>query len=372
MLNAAKPYIDVTLSKEGYPNPIQPRDFSKFMESHTAYNNRTPAVMDRVLVLDGMSTRVKDFCQSFKSLRFALQEEDDEDDPKPLLEYDPAWDQKTEAGRKACLEWDENHIIPALRKQFTFKGGKSEHEAIVDMLKGIDPKKDGSDWAQVRMRLKSFQERREQEGGESSEADNLQLIKWVLEALKPKWPSLYVWMKKLPKKDHWQPTDVIEWVDEMSAMSEEFLQMANGAMQDYTRFLTEKSTGKDKPAQDSAVKSNNQGVKFDNNAVGTSKANDKGTRKRHDPGIICLRCDEPGHIARNCTNKGKPAVTYRRSASQQGDRGGEKGSKGGTGNGEKKGSVAAAVASETTDEWQEFKDFQEFKANKSKASRRKT
>ena len=66
-------------------------------------------------------------------------------------------------------------------------------------------------------------------------------------------------MKKLPKKD--QPTDVIEWVDDMAEMSEKFLQMANGAMQDYTRFLTDKSTSKDsdKPAQDSGVKSNDKG-----------------------------------------------------------------------------------------------------------------
>jgi hypothetical protein len=86
-------------------------------------------------------------------------------------------------------------------------------------------------------------------------------------------------MKKLPKKD--QHTNVIEMVDEMAVMSEEFLKMANGAMQDYTRFLTEKSeksTGKDKQARDSGVKSNNQGVRFDNNAAGTSKAADKVTR----------------------------------------------------------------------------------------------
>ncbi len=78
--------------------------------------------------------------------------------------------------------------------------------------------------------------------------------------------------------------------------------MANGAMQDYTRFLTEKSekpTGKDKQAQDSGVKSNNQGVKFDNNAAGTSKAGGKDTQKRHDPNIVCLRCDEPGHKLRD-------------------------------------------------------------------------
>ena len=185
MLNAARPYIDVTLDSKGYPLAIQPRDFFTFMEAHAAFNNRTPNVTEKALVLEGMSIRVKDFCLSFKGLRNAMQDEDDVDE-KPLLEYDPAWDPKTEAGRKECLKWDENNILPALRKQFTFKGGKSEHEAIGEMLKGIDPRKDGTDWAQIRMLLKAFQERREQEGGESSEADNLQLIKWVLEALKPK------------------------------------------------------------------------------------------------------------------------------------------------------------------------------------------
>ena len=117
------------------------------------------------------------------------------------------------------------------------------------------------------------------------------------------------------------------------------------------------------------MKSNDKGVRFDNNAVGTSKANDKGTKKRHDPDIICLRCDEPGHIARYCTNKGKTTETYPRSASQQGDRGGGKGSKGGTGKGgtgkdEKKGSVSAATAASTTSvqAWEELREYQEFKA----------
>ena len=175
MLNAAGPYIDVKLDKQGYPLAIQPRDFFTFMEAHAAFNNRTPNVTENALVLEGMSIRVKDFCLSFKGLRNAMQDEDDVDE-KPLLEYDPAWDPKTEAGRKECLKWDENNILPALRKQFTFKGGKSEHEAIGEMLKGIDPRKDGTDWAQIRMLLKAFLERREQESGgpgESSEADNL-------------------------------------------------------------------------------------------------------------------------------------------------------------------------------------------------------
>ena len=69
-----------------------------------------------------MSKFVRDFCVSFKSLRYAVQDEDDENEPTPLLEYNPVWDPKTEAGRRQCLNWDDNHIIPALRKQFTFKG----------------------------------------------------------------------------------------------------------------------------------------------------------------------------------------------------------------------------------------------------------
>ena len=376
MLNAARPYMDVNLDRQGLPVAVTPRDFFAFLEAVTTYNNRTPAMKDKALVLEGMSSRVIDFCKAFPSLRLKPQEEED-DDEQPLLEYDSEWDPKTEAGREKCLEYDTNIIIPALRKQFTFKNGKTEHEAVRDMLKGVVPKKDGTDWAQMRMLIKAFLERRKQEsGGESSEADDLQLIKWVLEAIKPNWPHLYEWTKKLPKKD--QHSNVIEMVDDMAAMSEQFLQMANGPMQDYTRFLTDKSekpTGKDKQAQDAGVKSNNQGVKFDNNAAGTSKAAGKDPRngKKHDPNIVCLRCNEPGHIARLCTNQGKPALTYTRPVSQHGDRGGDKGSESGKGKGEKKGSVAAAVAAETTeDDYRDFQRFQEWKeANSSKSTRRK-
>ena len=374
MLNAARPYMDVNLDRQGLPVAVMPRDFFAFLEALTTYNNRTPAMKDKALVLEGMSPRVIDFCKAFPSLRFKPQEEEDDDEQQTLLEYDSEWDPKTEAGREKCLEYDTNIIIPALRKQFTFKNGKTEHEAVRDMLKSVVPKKDGTDWAQMRMLIKAFLERREQEsGGESSEADDLQLIKWVLEAIKPNWPHLYEWTKRLPKKD--QHTNVIQMVDDMAAMSEEFLKMANGPMQDYTRFLTdksdkseksEKSTGKDKQVQEA-------GVRFDNNAAGTSKADSKDTRRRHDPNIVCLRCDEPGHIARYCTNKGKPAVTYPRPVSQHGDRGGDKGSESGKGKGEKKGSVAAAVAAETNeDEYQDFQRFQEWKAsNSSKSTRRK-
>ena len=141
MFNAARPYIDVKLDKQGYPLTIQPREFFTFMEARAAaaaYNNRTPNVAEKALVLEGtrMSTRVKDYCQSFKGLRNAMQDEDDDSEPRPLLEYDSDWDPKTEAGRKLCLSWDDNNILPALRKQFTFKGGKSEHEAIGEMRKG--------------------------------------------------------------------------------------------------------------------------------------------------------------------------------------------------------------------------------------------
>ncbi len=94
---------------------------------------------------------------------------------------------------------------------FTFKNGKTEHEAVRDMLKSVVPKKDGTDWAQMRMLIKAFLERREQEsGGESSEADDLQLLKWVMEATKPNWPHLYERTKKLPKKD--QHSNVIEMI----------------------------------------------------------------------------------------------------------------------------------------------------------------
>jgi hypothetical protein len=366
--------MDVTLDKDGLPVAVKPRDFFAYLEAITTYNNRTPAIKDKALVLEGMSSRVIDFCYAFPNLRFKQQEEGNGDEQETLLEYDSEWDPKTEAGREKCLEYDVTIIIPALRKQFTFKNGKTEHEAVRDMLKGVAPKKDGTDWAQMRMLVKAFLERREQEsGGDSSEADDLQLIKWVLDAIKPNWPHLYEWMKKLPKKD--QHTHVIEMIDELAGLSEEFLKMANGAMQDYTRFLTEKSekpTGKDKQAQDAGVKSNNQGVKFDNNAASTSNANGKDKKKRHDPSIVCLRCDEPGHIARYCTNHGKPAVTYPRSVSQQGDRAGGKGSESGKGKGEKKGSVAAAVAAETTDDdYKEFLKFKEFQANQSKSTRRK-
>ena len=125
MLNAARPYIDVKLDKQGYPLTVQPREIFAFMEAHAAYNNRTQNVAEKALVLEGMSNRVKDFCRSFKGLRNAMQDEDDDSEPKSLLEYDSDWDPKTEAGRKQCLNWDDNYILPALRKQLTFKGGSS-------------------------------------------------------------------------------------------------------------------------------------------------------------------------------------------------------------------------------------------------------
>ncbi len=55
------------------------------------------------------------------------------------------------AGRERCLQWDLGHIIPSLRKQLTFENGKTEHEAARDMLIEVVPKKDGTDWAQMRI-----------------------------------------------------------------------------------------------------------------------------------------------------------------------------------------------------------------------------
>jgi hypothetical protein len=82
----------------------------------------------------------------------ATQDEDDDDEPKALLECDPEWDPKTGgAGRERCLQWDLGHIIPSFRKQLTFENGKTEHEAARDMLKEVVPKKDGTDWAQMRI-----------------------------------------------------------------------------------------------------------------------------------------------------------------------------------------------------------------------------
>ena len=129
LLNAARPYMDVNLDRQGLPVAVTPRDFFAFLEALTTYNNRTPAMKDKALVLEGMSPRVIDFCKALPSLRFRLQEEEDDDEQQTLLEYDSDWDPKTEAGREKCLEYDTNIIIPALRKQFTFKNGnlKTEH-----------------------------------------------------------------------------------------------------------------------------------------------------------------------------------------------------------------------------------------------------
>ncbi len=144
LLNAARPYLDVTLDKEGYPVALKPRDFFAFLEALTGDNNRTQAVKDKALVLEGMSSRVIDFCKSFPNLRFVPQEEEDDEEQKALLEYASEWDPKTEAGREKCLKYDRDQIIPALRKQFTFKNGKTEHEAVRDMLKSVVPRKDGT------------------------------------------------------------------------------------------------------------------------------------------------------------------------------------------------------------------------------------
>ncbi len=117
MLNAARPYMDVNLDRQGLPVAVTPRDFFAFLEAVTTYNNRTPALKDKALVLEGMASRVIDFCAAFPSLRFKPQEGEDDDEQQTLLEYDSEWDPKTEAGREKCLGYDTNIIIPALRKQ---------------------------------------------------------------------------------------------------------------------------------------------------------------------------------------------------------------------------------------------------------------
>ncbi len=81
-----------------------------------------------------METLLPIFHESRSQVRpeSATQDEDEDDEPKALLQYDQDWDPKTEAGREKCLQWDLDNIIrvPSLRKQSTIKGGKSEHEAV--------------------------------------------------------------------------------------------------------------------------------------------------------------------------------------------------------------------------------------------------
>ena len=104
MLNAARPYMDVNLDKQGLPVAVMPRDFFVYLEALTTYNNRTPAMKDKALLLEGISSRVVDFCTAFPSLRFKQQEEEDDDEQQTLLEYNSDWDPKTEAGREKCLK----------------------------------------------------------------------------------------------------------------------------------------------------------------------------------------------------------------------------------------------------------------------------
>ncbi len=116
MLNAAGPDImmDVKLDMHGLPVAVTPRDFFAFLEALTTYNNRTPAMKDKapLVALEGMSSRVIDFCKSFPNLRFVPQEEGDDEEQQTLLEYASEWDPKTEAGREKCLEYDVTVIIP--------------------------------------------------------------------------------------------------------------------------------------------------------------------------------------------------------------------------------------------------------------------
>ncbi len=47
MLNAARPYMDVNLDRQGLPVAVTPRDFFAFLEAVTTHNNRTPAMKDK-------------------------------------------------------------------------------------------------------------------------------------------------------------------------------------------------------------------------------------------------------------------------------------------------------------------------------------
>ena len=180
------------LNNQGYPIPITAKEVFTFLEQMVAYNGRTQDVMDKALFSEQTDGRVMSFLEAYPSLRnVTTDEDDDNEDPKPLLVYNEAWNPKEKEGREKCLEWDKTYIIPALRAQFTSNKTKTENESVLDMLKGVKPTKDGpTDWATMRMLVKAFLERREQDGTEGSEADDLQLIKWVLEGLRPNWPGL--------------------------------------------------------------------------------------------------------------------------------------------------------------------------------------
>lgn len=364
MLNAARPVLAAKLNHQGFPIPITAKEVFTFLEQIVAYNGRTPDVMDNALFLEQVDERVKAFLGAYPSLRHVTSDEDDDnEDPRPLLVYDEAWNPKVPEGRAACLKWDKDYILPALRAQFTSNKTKTENESVLDMLKGVKPTKDGpTDWATMRMLVKAFLERREQDGTESSEADDLQLIKWVLEGLKPNWPGLVEYTKRLPKKE--SPTDIIEFIEEMAEKTETFFKLANGPMRDYLGYLN-----KQKPEPDLAHESTKQpkSARFDSDGAGSSKGNGKGSKgsnKQHDPDIICSKCKKPGHIARICPNKEK---TYPRSEERE-DKSWNNAATGGNGKGAKQGkagSVSAAASNSAKQNrnremWNKFQEFQQF------------
>ena len=368
MLNAAaaRPVSAARLNNQGFPIqvPIAAKEVFTFLEQLAAYNGRTKDVMDNALVLEQVDDRVKSFLEAYPSLRYLTTDEDDDNEnPKPLLVYDEAWNPKVSEGREACLKWDKDHILPALRAQFTSNKTKTEMESVLDMLKGVKPTKEGpTDWATMRMLVKAFLERREQDGTEGSEADDLQLIKWVLEGLKPNWPGLVEYVKRLPKKE--SPTTIIEFIDEMAEKTETFFKLANGPMRDYLGYLN-----KQKPEPDLAHESTKQpkSVRFDSEGAGSSRGNGKGSRgsnKQHNPDIICGKCKKPGHIARICPDK---EATYPRSEEKE-DKSGNAATGGkGKGTGAKHGkagsvsAVAPNSAEQNSDDWESWNEYQDYR-----------
>jgi hypothetical protein len=364
MLNAARPVLSARMNNQGYPIPITAKEVFTFLEQIVAYNGRTPDVMDNALFLEQVDERVKAFLGAYPSLRHVTSDEDDDnEDPRPLLVYDEAWNPKVPEGREACLKWDKDHILPALRAQFTSNKTKTENESVLDMLKGVKPTKDGpTDWATMRMLVKTFLERREQDGTEGSEADDLQLIKWVLEGLKPNWPGLVEYVKRLPKKE--SPTEIVAFIDEMAGETETFFKLAHGPMKDYLKYLN-----KEKPEPDQTHDPTKQprSLRFDSDGAGSSRGTGQGSRgsnKQHNPDIICGKCKKPGHIARICPDKEK---TYPRSEEKEG-KSWNNAATGGNGKGGKQGkagSVSAAASNSAKQNrnremWNKFQEFQQF------------
>ena len=365
MLNAARPVLSARLNNQGYPIPITAKEVFTFLEQLAAYNGRTKDVMDNALVLEQVDDRVKSFLEAYPSLRYLTTDEDDDNEnPKPLLVYDEAWNPKVSEGREACLKWDKDYILPALRAQFTSNKTKTEMESVLDMLKGVKPTKEGpTDWATMRMLVKAFLERREQDGTEGSEADDLQLIKWVLEGLKPNWPGLVEYVKRLPKKE--SPTEIVAFIDEMAGETETFFKLAHGPMKDYLKYLN-----KEKPEPDQTHESTKQprSLRFDSDGAGSSRGNGQGSRgsnKQHNPDIICGKCKKPGHIARICPDK---EATYPRSEQKE-DKSGNNAATGGKGKGKganqgKAGSVSAVApnsAEQNSDDWESWNEYQDYR-----------